>query len=101
MPVASDKDYYELLGVSSKASAEEIKKAYRKQARKHHPDVNPGDADAEERFKEVAEAYHVIGDEERRSAYDRGPEQFAQEFDLSDFFSHPNEARFWFGRSPA
>ena len=87
MPVAGQKNYYEILDVSKGASAEEIKKSYRKQARKHHPDVNPGDADAEERFKEIAEAYHVLGDEERRSAYDRGPEQFAQEFDLSDFFS--------------
>ena len=59
----------------------------RKLARKHHPDVNPGDPDAEERFKEISEAYHVLSDAERRSAYDRGPEQFAQEFDMSDFFS--------------
>ncbi len=87
MPAATKKDYYEILGVTKDTSAEEIKKAYRKQARKHHPDVNPGDADAEERFKKIAEAYHVLGDEERRAAYDRGPEQFAQEVDLSDFFS--------------
>ncbi len=86
MPAAAKKDYYEILGVTKDTSAEEIKKAYRKQARKHHPDVNPGDADAEERFKEIAEAYHVLGDDERRAAYERGPEQFAQEVDLSDFF---------------
>ena len=87
MPAATEKDYYEILGVTKDSSAEKIKKAYRKQARKHHPDVNPGDADAEDRFKEIAEAYHVLGDKERRDAYERGPEQFAQEVDLSDFFS--------------
>jgi len=87
MPATSQKDYYAVLGVGKDTPAEDIKKAYRKLARKHHPDVNPGDAEAEERFKEIAEAYHVLSDSERRSAYDRGPEQFAQEFDLSDFFS--------------
>jgi curved DNA-binding protein len=86
MPAKARKDYYATLGVDKDASAEDLKKAYRKLARKHHPDVNPGDAEAEERFKEIAEAYHVLGDAERRKAYDRGPEQFAQEFDLSDFF---------------
>ena len=68
MPTATKKDYYEILGVTKDSSAEKIKKAYRKQARKHHPDVNPGDADAEDRFKEIAEAYHVLGDKERRAA---------------------------------
>ena len=83
--MSAQKDYYGLLCVAKTAGADEIKKAYRKLARKHHPDVNPGDPEAEERFKEIAEAYHVVGDAERRAAYDRGPEQFAQEFDLSDF----------------
>lgn len=79
-------DYYAALGVSKGASQERIKRAYRKLARKHHPDVNPGDAKSEERFKEISEAYHVLGDEERRAKYDQvGPEVFAQEFDLSDF----------------
>ncbi len=86
MPATRQKDYYGVLGVATDASPEDIKKTYRKLARKHHPDVNPGDAEAEERFKEIAEAYHVIGDTERRAAYDKGPEQFAQEFDMSDFF---------------
>lgn len=82
----SRKDYYALLGVAKDASQEDIKRAYRKLARKLHPDVNPGDATAEERFKEISEAYHVLGDEERRAAYDRmGPEGFAQQFDMSDF----------------
>ena len=86
MPATEEKDYYAALGVAKDATPEDLKKAYRKLARKHHPDVNPGDAEAEERFKKIAEAYHVVSDPERRQAYDRGPEQFAQEFDLSDFF---------------
>lgn len=65
-----EKNYYEVLGVSEKASAKEISKAYRKLARELHPDANPGDAAAEERFKEVSSAYDVLGDEEKRKAYD-------------------------------
>lgn len=64
-------DYYEILGISKNASAGEIKKAYRKQALKYHPDRNPGDAGAEKRFKEISEAYEVLSDEEKRSVYDR------------------------------
>ncbi|MDA8164381.1 MAG: molecular chaperone DnaJ [Desulfobacteraceae bacterium] len=66
-----EKDYYEILGVSRSASAEEIKKAYRKLALKHHPDRNQGDKAAEEKFKEAAEAYEVLGDLEKRKIYDR------------------------------
>ncbi|RIK01664.1 MAG: molecular chaperone DnaJ [Armatimonadetes bacterium] len=65
------KDYYAVLGVSRRASNKEIKESYRKLARKYHPDVNPNDASAEARFKEVQEAYEVIGDEQRRSLYDQ------------------------------
>lgn len=65
------KDYYEVLGVSRDASEEEIKKAYRRLALKYHPDRNPGDRTAEERFKEASEAYQVLSDPERRSRYDR------------------------------
>ncbi|NLC76761.1 MAG: molecular chaperone DnaJ [Clostridia bacterium] len=65
------RDYYEVLGVSREATQEEIKKAYRKLTRKYHPDVNPGDKEAEEKFKEITEAYEVLGDEQKRANYDR------------------------------
>jgi molecular chaperone DnaJ len=65
-----EKDYYAALGVPKNASADEIKKAYRKLAREFHPDVNKGDAEAEERFKEISEAYDVLADDKRRREYD-------------------------------
>jgi len=65
------RDYYEVLGVEKNASAEEIKKAYRKSAMKYHPDRNPGDKEAEEKFKELGEAYEVLSDDQKRSRYDQ------------------------------
>lgn len=75
------RDYYEVLGVSKTANADEIKKAYRKLALKYHPDRNPGDKEAEEKFKEAAEAYDVLSDTDKRAKYDQfghsmGPQGF-------------------------
>ncbi|MDJ0595743.1 MAG: DnaJ C-terminal domain-containing protein [Pleurocapsa sp. MO_226.B13] len=71
MPATDFKDYYQILGVSKTATPEEIKKAYRKLARKYHPDLNPGDKEAERRFKEINEAQEVLSDPEKRTKYDQ------------------------------
>lgn len=71
MPTATKKDYYETLGVGRSADTEEIRKAYRRLARKYHPDLNPGDKSAEERFKKVQEAYDVLSDDNKRKIYDQ------------------------------
>jgi molecular chaperone DnaJ len=91
----SKRDYYDVLGVSKSASPEELKKAYRKLALKYHPDKNPGDNDAEEKFKEAAEAYEVLSDQEKRSRYDRfghqgvrGSGMGGQHMSMDDIFSH-------------
>ena len=98
------RDYYEVLGVNSEASADEIKKAYRGLAKKYHPDMNPGDKEAEVKFKEVNEAYDVLSDEDKRAKYDQfghaafdpaagggggygGFGGFGSDFDFGDIFS--------------
>jgi molecular chaperone DnaJ len=83
------RDYYEILSVSKNATADEIKKAYRKVAMQYHPDRNPGDKSAEEKFKEAAEAYEVLSDADKRAKYDRfGHQAFAP--GTSGFHGSPN-----------
>lgn len=99
--MANKRDYYEVLGVGKDASADEIKKAYRKLALKYHPDRNPDDKVAEEKFKEAAEAYDVLSNDDKRKKYDQfghsmGPQGFggggggfygAGGFSMEDIFS--------------
>ncbi len=89
------RDYYEVLGVGKSATAEEIKKAYRKLAMQYHPDRNPGNKEAEEKFKEAAEAYEVLNNQEKRSKYDKfghnglkGGQDFHGFNNVNDIFSH-------------
>ncbi len=77
------KDYYQILGVERDAGQDEIKKAFRKLARDTHPDANPNDPEAEARFRDIAEAYEVLSDPERRASFDRG-----EQFGAGDLFSN-------------
>ena len=116
MPIGTQKDYYAALGVDRKAKADEIRKAYRRLARKHHPDVNPGNKQAEEKFKDIQEAYDILSDEKKRKIYDqygfysdnipaggyeaytrapaggRGPRVDFSGFDFSDFTPQDDQA---------
>jgi molecular chaperone DnaJ len=91
--MADQPDYYKVLGVGKNASDDEIKKAYRKLARQYHPDRNPGDKEAEERFKQISQAHDVLSDADKRKEYDRGGGPFANfaggmgGFDASNFTS--------------
>ena len=91
--MSEKRDYYEVLGVAKSASASEIKKAYRKLALKYHPDKNEGDADAENKFKEAAEAYEVLSNSEKKSRYDQfghagmGGGGFGGGMNMDDIFS--------------
>src|SRR6202521_421255 len=71
MPTTAKQDYYELLGVPRKANAKDIRAAFRKLARKYHPDLNPGDKSSEEKFKQLQEAYDVLSDSKKRQMYDQ------------------------------
>lgn len=102
--MAEKRDYYEVLGVSKNATAEELRKAYRKMAIKYHPDKNPGDKEAEEKFKEAAEAYDVLSNPQKRARYDQFGHSMGQQgfggggaggfgggfggFSMEDIFSH-------------
>ncbi len=94
------KDYYKILGVDRKASDDDIRKAYRKLAKQYHPDYNPNDKQAEERFKEINEAYEVLGDSKKRARYDQVGSDYSQwqrrgtgDFDWGQYGGFPGGAR--------
>jgi curved DNA-binding protein len=94
------KDYYHILDVSKNSTPEEIKKAYRKLAKKYHPDANPGDKLAEEKFKDINEAYEVLSDEDKRKRYDKLGKNFSfqngYDFDPSQYGFENGNVRYEF-----
>ena len=85
------RDYYDVLGIGRGADEKEIKRAYRKLAKKYHPDINPGDKQAEQKFKEITEAYNVLSDSEKKKLYDQyGFEAFEEDFGAGQ--NHGNRA---------
>src|ERR1700693_1802531 len=98
MATTTKQDYYELLGVSRKAVQKEIRQAYRKMARKYHPDLNPGDKSSEEKFKQVQEAYEVLSDAKKRQMYDQfGFETPGYTGGAPPGAASPNDVHFDFG----
>jgi molecular chaperone DnaJ len=94
----ASKDYYSILGINRSASDKDVKQAYRRLARKYHPDVNPGDKSAEARFKEINEAYEVLSDTEKRKKYD----QFGSQWQNADQFAKAGQGAQWdFGKGGA
>lgn len=93
------KDYYDILGLKRGASEKEVRQAYRRLARKHHPDVNPGDKDAEVAFKELNEAHEVISDPEKRQKYDRFGENWKHADQFARGYTEPNAGPFTRGQS--
>ena len=90
------RDYYEVLGVTKSASAEEIKKTYRKLALKYHPDKNKGDKEAEAKFKEASEAYHVLSNKERKTNYDQFGHAAFEGSRGREGFSNFDFPKYWF-----
>jgi len=95
------KDYYKILGVKREATEQDIKQAYRRLARKHHPDVNPGDKNAEAKFKEINEAYEVLSDKEKRQKYDTYGDQWQYADQFARRGGQPGQGPFWQGGGQA
>src|SRR6202790_4227711 len=101
MATTANKDYYAKLGVKKTATPEEIRKAFRKLARKYHPDVNPGDKKSEAKFKEINEAYEVLSDSDKRRKYDTLGPNWQEQFGPSGGFGSTARRSSGFGSRPS